>query len=464
MVKSKLNSIVVKLGLAMVVLLFVVLFPLGYVVNQVFLTFYYQESLQELDSQSNKLLKIINESQGMGEMADQVMVAMQMIDDGVIVLDSNKKALIQTNIQADPHILLPDQDWEQIVQGKSLTKEQAGLLGRHIIMGKPIILDRQFHGAVVMATGMNAIEHSVSQIRNVLILSGVGALLLALGFTVLLVRKLAIPMLHMVEATKAMAKGGLNVRVKVESQDEIGSLAQAINELASDLKRFEDSRKEFFVNVSHELRTPLTYIQGYAGLLEEQSGNEEHIRIIKNETRRLKRLVDDLFDLSQLEEGKMTLTLEWIDLPEVLQSAIDSVQIKMKEKNITLLVEEKEAPLMLLDGYRMQQVFINLLDNAIRYTKEGTISINTSRLDDAVKIGIRDTGIGIPREELPYIFERFHRVEKSRSRAFGGTGLGLAIVKKLVELQGGTISVQSKLGEGTEFSISFPIGKEERET
>ncbi len=462
MLKNSLNSIVVKLGMAMVILLFVVLLPLGYVVNQVFLTFYYQESLQALDRQSDKIVNIIVESQERG-MANQVVIAMQMIDDGVAILNSHRQVVIERNVETNLQKLLNDQDWTQLIAGNRLIKEEGGGSGQLILMGKPINLNQQFHGAVVIMTGMDAIEHSASQIRNVLMLSGVGALLLALGFTILMVRKLSIPMLNMVDAAKAMAKGDLNVRVTVESHDEIGSLAQAINELASDLKRFEDSRKEFFVNISHELRTPLTYIQGYVGLLEGQSGNEEHIRIIKNETQRLKRLVDDLFDLSQLEEGKMALTLEWVDLPEVLQGALDSVHLRMREKNISLVVEEEETPLLLLDGYRMQQVLINLLDNAIRYTKEGTILVTTQKVDDEVHILIRDTGIGIPQQELPYIFERFHRVEKSRSRAFGGTGLGLAIVKKLVEHQGGTISVQSNVGQGTEFRISFPIGKEERD-
>lgn len=463
MFKNRLNSIVVKLGMAMVVLLFVVLFPLGYVVNQGFFAFYYQESLQALDRQSDKIIHIMVNSREMG-MANHLTMAMHMVDDGVMILDSERKMVIQKNVDLNPRILVKDQDWTQLRNGNSLTKQEGEQPGQWIIMAKPLILNQQFQGVVVMATTMDAIERSVSQVQHVLILSGVGALLLALGFTVLMVRKLSIPMLNMVGAAKAMAKGDLNVRVRVESNDEIGSLAQAINDLASDLKRFEDTRKEFFVNISHELRTPLTYIQGYVGLLEERSGSMEHIRIIKSETRRLKRLVDDLFDLSQLEEGKMALTLEWVDLPEVLQGALDSVSMRMKEKNISLVVEEEETPLLLLDGYRMQQVFINLLDNAIRYTKEGAISVITQRVDEEVHIRICDTGSGIPEEELPYIFERFHRVEKSRSRAFGGTGLGLAIVKKLVELQGGTISVQSKMEQGTGFRISFPIGKEERES
>ncbi len=463
MFKNRLNSIVVKLGMAMVVLLFVVLFPLGYVVNQGFFAFYYQESLQALDRQSDKIIHIMVNSREMG-MDNHLTMAMHMVDDGVMILDSERKMVIQKNVDLNPRILVKDQDWTQLRNGNSLTKQEGEQPGQWIIMAKPLILNQQFQGVVVMATTMDAIERSVSQVQHVLILSGVGALLLALGFTVLMVRKLSIPMLNMVGAAKAMAKGDLNVRVRVESNDEIGSLAQAINDLASDLKRFEDTRKEFFVNISHELRTPLTYIQGYVGLLEERSGSMEHIRIIKSETRRLKRLVDDLFDLSQLEEGKMALTLEWVDLPEVLQGALDSVSMRMKEKNISLVVEEEETPLLLLDGYRMQQVFINLLDNAIRYTKEGAISVITQRVDEEVHIRICDTGSGIPEEELPYIFERFHRVEKSRSRAFGGTGLGLAIVKKLVELQGGTISVQSKMEQGTGFRISFPIGKEERES
>jgi signal transduction histidine kinase len=172
-------------------------------------------------------------------------------------------------------------------------------------------------------------------------------------------------------------------------------------------------------------------------------------------------MIGDLFDLSKIDEGKISLQLEWIDVTEVMEGAIQKTSMQAKEKGLKIqsCVQDK-LPLVYCDGNRMTQIFINLLDNAIRYTDKGEISVKMWQEDNHIKISIKDTGMGIPEKELPYIFDRFYRVEKSRSRQFGGTGLGLAIVKDLVELQGGTIHVSSIFGKGTCFELTFPTTSE----
>lgn len=160
-----------------------------------------------------------------------------------------------------------------------------------------------------------------------------------------------------------------------------------------------------------------------------------------------------------MEEGKLNLTLESIDLFEVMENVIRKVEFKVKAKGLGVHVDmDKKLPLLYGDGLRMEQIFRNLIDNAIQYMENGEILIQLKRVDKhTVMVVIQDTGIGIAEEDLPYIFERFYRAEKSRSRDHGGTGLGLAIVKHLVELQGGSIQVSSHVGEGTRFEIFFPI-------
>lgn len=265
-------------------------------------------------------------------------------------------------------------------------------------------------------------------------------------------------------ATRRIAQGDLNTRVQIPSNDEIGSLAKAINDLAVDLQRYRDTRREFFANISHELRTPMTYLEGYAkvlrdGLYETEEEKQKYLDIIHQESIRLTHMIHDLFELSKMEEGKIILHMEWIDLTEVMDHVIQKVKPKAKSKGLDIRVEQPDRlPLVYADGLRMGQVFMNLLDNAIRYTETGTIQVQLRQEPSHVVTIVEDSGIGIPPEELPSIFERFYRVEKSRSREHGGTGLGLAIVKQLVDMQGGTIQVSSVLGKGTRFEITLPIG------
>jgi signal transduction histidine kinase len=179
---------------------------------------------------------------------------------------------------------------------------------------------------------------------------------------------------------------------------------------------------------------------------------------------RLQHLVDDLFDLAKMEEGKVSLSLEWIDLAEITDNAVQKIKLKAGEKNLSLQTKiNSNIPLIYGDGLRTEQVLLNLLENAVRYTEKGSIVVELDQNSSFINIAVEDTGMGIPEDEIPYIFDRFYRVEKSRSRQYGGTGLGLPIAKKLVELQGGELKVFSKLGHGTRFEIRFvPEHQEER--
>lgn len=262
-----------------------------------------------------------------------------------------------------------------------------------------------------------------------------------------------------------MAKGDLNTKVSVETKDEIGSLAQAINDLAVELYRYRLNRREFFANISHELWTPLTYLEGYSKALKNkqyqtEDEKEMYLQIIEQKANRMSKLVNDLFELAKMKEGKFPLHFEEIDLIEVIEIAILKTKVKAKEKGLQLYFNNTyQLPSIYADGFRMEQIFITLIENGIRYTDKGFIKIELSNDQNKVKILIEDTGIGIPKEDLPFLFERFYRVEKSRSREYGGTGLGLAIVKQLVELQNGTIQVTSEVGKGTSFKLTFPIYK-----
>ena len=313
---------------------------------------------------------------------------------------------------------------------------------------------------------MSSTEHrdqSLLAVRKLLLFSGMGAFILALSITYIIAQILSRPLLQMQKATRRIALGELETRLDISRNDEIGFLAEAINDLAIDLQRYRDTRQEFFASISHELRTPITYLEGYAKVIkdhmyETEAEKEQYLDIIYQEAQRIQHLVDDLFELSKMEEGKTTLCMESLDLTEVVDQAVPKVALKVKDKGLALNIHRCEGlPLIVADGMRLQQIVLNLLENAVRYTEQGGIDVYLSFDADSLQLTIEDTGIGIPEEELPYIFDRFYRVEKSRSRQYGGTGLGLSIVKMLVELQGGTIHVASKLQEGTHMEIQFPL-------
>ncbi|MDQ0270085.1 two-component system histidine kinase PnpS [Cytobacillus purgationiresistens] len=230
----------------------------------------------------------------------------------------------------------------------------------------------------------------------------------------------------------------------------------------SEIKKLEQIRRDFVANVSHELKTPITSIKGFSetlldGAMEDKEALNQFLKIILQESERLQTLIQDLLDLSKIEQQGFSLSIEKFDLLTVINEVIAIVNRKAEEKNITISIEkEKETILIEADPYRMKQVFINIVSNAISYTPNGGIVAIKIAGDDAkVLIEIEDTGIGIEQEEIPRIFERFYRVDRARSRNSGGTGLGLAIVKHLVEAHKGLITVKSEIGKGTVFHIEL---------
>ncbi|EGL83304.1 histidine kinase, partial [Caldalkalibacillus thermarum TA2.A1] len=195
------------------------------------------------------------------------------------------------------------------------------------------------------------------------------------------------------------------------------------------------------------------------GLYQTAEERDKYLDIIHKETKRLNQLINDLSELAKMEEGRISLNFQWVDIMEVLESVLSKTSLKAKEKGLLVQVDiEEDLPLLYGDGLRLEQIFLNLVENAIRYTDVGTVSVQAKLVGQKIiKTIVEDTGRGIPKEELSYIFERFYRVEKSRSRQHGGSGLGLAIVKKLVELHGGVIMVSSQPGKGTRFEVDFPV-------
>jgi two-component system phosphate regulon sensor histidine kinase PhoR len=228
----------------------------------------------------------------------------------------------------------------------------------------------------------------------------------------------------------------------------------------SEFKTLEKIKRDLIINASHELRTPLTAIKGFIETLEEEidEKNEHYLNIIKRNTDRLINIVKDLMQLSELEEKGTDLEIETVDLEKLLENIMKIFEERIKAKSLEFeIIAEKDFSPVQADLFKIEQMFINIVDNAVKYSEDGKIIITLKQENDQAVVQVSDTGIGIAEEHQPRIFERFYMTDKSRSRKLGGTGLGLSIVKHIVKLHKGDISVESRLGQGTTFTIKLPF-------
>jgi signal transduction histidine kinase len=268
------------------------------------------------------------------------------------------------------------------------------------------------------------------------------------------------PVQQMKMITQKFAAGDWQERMPESEIPEINQLGISFNRMASILEDVEERRRELISDLTHELRTPLTVVRGYLEELADNSINpstELYLRLVK-ETRRLERLIHDLQELSQAEAGYLSITLKAVHLYPLLTSLVEKFSDQLLDEGPTLKLEASPGlPLVLADIDRTEQILVNLLGNALRYTETGSIILKAWSDKQQVWLAVIDTGTGISSQDLPFVFERFWRADRSRSRYSGGSGIGLAIVRRLVELQNGKIEVESELGKGSCFRFSLPI-------
>ncbi|MEH2369910.1 sensor histidine kinase [Nostoc sp.] len=265
---------------------------------------------------------------------------------------------------------------------------------------------------------------------------------------------------EMEQITQKFAAGQMDARLPVSDIPELSGLSSSFNRMAASLEGVEARRREVIGDMTHELRTPLTVVRGY---LEELADGEieaspEIYRRLAKETRRLERLVNDLQELSKAEAGYLPINIQRVNFRPLLESLVEKFTDQLLEDGPVMLLQcPSVLPPVLADIDRTEQVLVNLLGNAVRYTNEGSITIAVGTEASQVWIAVSDTGIGIAPENLPHVFERFWRADQSRDRHSGGTGIGLTISRRLIELQGGQIQVESELGVGSTFRFFLPL-------
>ncbi|ANU24243.1 sensor histidine kinase [Planococcus donghaensis] len=381
----------------------------------------------------------------------------------VVITDATGEILVNSDA-LEPEMLevLEHTDFKK-APTKGEIIEEDWKVKRYIATDSPITIDGQHAGHVFMFAPTGNIDRIVAHLKNQFLLVALVALVLTIITILLLSRFITLPLIRMKEATEQLSQGNNQVDLSNERNDELGELANAITKLSTDLDRLKKARNEFLASISHELRTPLTYIKGYADILGRgdttEGEREEYLNIIREETAHLTLLIKNLFDLAELDRNQFTIEQRDVSISELLNSVAVLVKPAFADKQLTLSVQCSENFQVFIDSKRIQQVLLNILDNARKHSVAGgSVVIMCAEEEGEIVIRIRDEGQGIPEGELPFVFDRLYRVEKSRSRERGGSGLGLAIAKEIVESHGGQINIDSQAGKGTTVTIRLKRG------
>lgn len=290
---------------------------------------------------------------------------------------------------------------------------------------------------------------------------GLLAIALAVIMTFLVSRRILKPVKTLTVTARRLGQGDFSQRVHINDRGEVGELAKAFNSMASDLERSEKLRRNMVADAAHELRTPLSNIRGYLEAVADGVVNPDPgvIRSLHEESTLLSKLVDDLQELTLAEAGELKLARQPQDITQIISRTVAAVQVQAATKGVAISTGLPAGlPLCYIDAQRIDQVLHNLVDNALSHTpREGRVTVAAERRGNWVEVSVTDNGEGIPPEDLGNIFERFYRVDKSRTKATGGHGLGLTISKRLVEAHGGRIEARSELKEGSRLSFTVPV-------
>ncbi|MGA2268589.1 MAG: ATP-binding protein [Bryobacteraceae bacterium] len=390
--------------------------------------------------------------------------------DGKVLVDSGANAAEMENHRTRPELV-------QAFRG-----EVGSSIRRSATIGVPFLYVAapapSLGGAIRIAVPLSEINRQVNRIRGKILASTALAFLPAIAIAAVLARFISRRLAAIMSHAGELARGNFRARLAHTDSSEFGQLAKTLNDTAenlqqtvaqlqrehAELEKVERMRKDFVINVSHELRTPLASIQGYTetlmdGALDDPDHNLRFLGIIRHNAERLARLTEDLLTLSRIEQKRQKFEFESHLVNKLLKDAVEQVR-PIAEKNDIRLEQEHagEDATAWCDSEAVSQIFGNLLDNAIKYTPSGgRITVGARPAGRYMEVYVRDTGIGIPAEDLPRLFERFYRVDKARSRELGGTGLGLSIVKHLVAALHGTTRVESCVNQGSTFYFTLPV-------
>ena len=469
------GRIFLKLILGVFCLLLLALVTVDYLATQVAQNTYIQNLTQQLADKARMLALSLPDASRLDDQYARAMARAAggrltvVRADGKVLVDSEANAAEMENHRTRPELM-------QAFRGEtgSSIRQSATVGVSFLYVAVPAA---PLGGAIRIAVPLAEINRQVNRIRAKILASTALSFLPAIALAALLARLISRRLATIMAHAGELARGNFRARLADTGSSEFGQLSKTLNDTAEnlqqtvaqlqrehmELERVERVRKDFVINVSHELRTPLASIQGYTetlmdGALDDADHNMRFLAIIRHNAERLARLTEDLLTLSRVEQKRQEFEFESHLVDELLKDAMDQVR-PIAEKNEIRLEEDSppEGTHAWCDSEAVAQILSNLLDNAIKYTPAGgRITVGARPAGRQIEVYVRDTGIGIPAEDLPRLFERFYRVDKARSRELGGTGLGLSIVKHLVAALDGTTRVESAVGQGSTFFFTLP--------
>ena len=478
------NKIVVKLWSGIISLTVIILFLSMIFQTRFLYVFYLNQEIKQVEKDANKIASYIaNNQYNFSAPYNEVI---RRVNDIIIVTDKNTRIEYARGTDEYKRGNIFGTDFMKKIVKSEFVHERNFMIRNidTLLVGVPIIkrginvknakqltnddtlgfqsTEPQLIGAVYIATPLEKLETTNNAIKLQFLYIFISAIILASLLSFFLSKSFSRPLILINNAAKEIAQGNYNTTIDLKSSEEIKDLGETINNLAGQLSRVEKIRREFIANVSHEIRTPLSYLQGYTeimldGLAESKEEEQKYLNIIMEESIRLKTMVNEILQLSQIEEGFTQLSINSFSMDTLLKRTIDKVYSIAAKRNISIKFNNISDDLLLClgDENRIKQVVINLLHNAIKHSYNyGNILINSYKQNDKIYTCVRDFGEGIPPEDLPFIFDRFYTINKSKSEE--STGLGLAIVKNIISFHGSEITVNSVVGEGTEFCFWLP--------
>lgn len=367
-------------------------------------------------------------------------------------------SLSSSGFSPDKEYFMPD--YEKALQSEDGLGVYFGRDGGENILAVTTIIAKPSsnYNALRFVASLELIDDQIGGIMLVTLIVSAFILLVVALMGVYFVKSICVPLGRIGTTAKKLAKGDFSERIPVSSNDEIGQLSRAFNEMANELENSEQIKNDFISSVSHELRTPLTAIKGWSETLEGGYDPEtfrKGMKVITGETKRLEQMVEDLLDFSRIQSGHFTLQLTTIDLIAELEDALLIYIDKAKKENILLSYNEPEFMCAVVgDKNRLRQVFINIIDNSLKYTEPGgSIEVVAEKNDSAVIVSVSDTGVGIAPEDLPKVKQKFYKANKTKH----GSGIGLAVADEIITRHGGTLDIESEQGKGTTVTIMLPL-------
>lgn len=326
-----------------------------------------------------------------------------------------------------------------------------------MIIGIPVKLDGKVQGGILINLPLASVKDTADILKVQLLYITIILLVTSVVIAFLLSRTFTRPILDITKVAMTMAAGNLTTRIHLKRRDEIGRLGETINHMGQELSKVEQLRKDLIANVSHELRTPLSLIKGYAETIKDVSGDslekrEKHLDIIIDETNRLSDMVQEILEFSQMQAGYVDLNIQQFKINDTLERIYKKFEILGAKTGIRIVLKVEGEAFVEGDEAKIEQVLYNLLNNAFNHSaKDGEITLGFTEGQEKIRVQVADAGEGIPENEIPYIWDRFYKVDKSGNRKKSGTGLGLAIVKNILEAHRCSYGVESKEGLGTRF-------------